>query len=123
MTLEVETYLKGDARRRPFSSACPAAGSAATAASSSARREFAVGQRIIVFLGARGPSVPYVLGLGQGVFRLVASRARLDRDAAAVAPRRGRACARALVRGDLARRPLALVDVDVGAQCARRSVR
>lgn len=33
---------------------------------------FEMGQRIIVFLGARGPTVPYVLGLNQGVFRLVA---------------------------------------------------
>ncbi len=33
---------------------------------------FEVGQRVIVFLGARGPTVPFVLGLSQGVFRLVA---------------------------------------------------
>jgi hypothetical protein len=32
--------------------------------------EFAVDQHVIVFLGAHGPSVPYVLGLSQGVFRL-----------------------------------------------------
>ena len=31
---------------------------------------FVVGQRVIVFLGARGPTVPYLLGLSQGVFRL-----------------------------------------------------
>ena len=31
---------------------------------------FVVGQRVIVFLGAQGPTIPYVLGLGQGVFRL-----------------------------------------------------
>jgi hypothetical protein len=36
---------------------------------------FAVGQRVIVFLGARGPTVPYVLGLSQGVFRLTQSTA------------------------------------------------
>src|SRR6185295_8130921 len=35
--------------------------------------EFSVDDRVIVFLGARGPSVPYVLGLSQGVFRLVAA--------------------------------------------------
>jgi hypothetical protein len=33
--------------------------------------QFAVGQRVIVFLGARAPSVPYILGLNQGVFRVV----------------------------------------------------
>jgi hypothetical protein len=32
--------------------------------------QFAVGQRVILFLGARGPTVPFVLGLSQGVFRL-----------------------------------------------------
>jgi hypothetical protein len=31
---------------------------------------FAVGQRVIVFLGSRGPTIPYVLGMSQGVFRL-----------------------------------------------------
>jgi hypothetical protein len=35
--------------------------------------QFVVGQRTIVFLGARGPSVPYVLGLSQGVFRISAA--------------------------------------------------
>jgi hypothetical protein len=31
---------------------------------------FVVGQRVVVFLGARAPGIPYVLGLSQGVFRL-----------------------------------------------------
>jgi hypothetical protein len=31
-------------------------------------------ERVIVFLGARSPSVPYVLGLSQGVFRIVSAR-------------------------------------------------
>jgi hypothetical protein len=35
--------------------------------------QFLVGQRVIVFLGAQGPTIPYVLGLNQGVFRLVQS--------------------------------------------------
>lgn len=35
--------------------------------------QFAIGQRVILFLGSRGPTVPYVLGLSQGVFRLVQS--------------------------------------------------
>jgi hypothetical protein len=35
--------------------------------------EFAVDQRIVVFLGARGPTVPFVLGFNQGVFRVVPS--------------------------------------------------
>mgnify|MGYP002785848070 CR=1 FL=1 len=31
---------------------------------------FEVGQRVIVFLGASGPRVPFVLGLSQGVYRV-----------------------------------------------------
>jgi hypothetical protein len=29
-----------------------------------------VGQRVVVFLGARGPSLPYILGFNQGLFRV-----------------------------------------------------
>lgn len=32
--------------------------------------QFVVGQRVIVFLGASGPRVPYILGLNQGVYRV-----------------------------------------------------
>jgi hypothetical protein len=31
---------------------------------------FTLDERVVVFLGARGPSIPYVLGLSQGVFRV-----------------------------------------------------
>ena len=72
VTLEAETYLKGDlgptvqfrvpggqlGRFRSITVGAP---------------QFAIGQRVIVFLGAHGPSVPFVLGLGQGVFRLARS--------------------------------------------------
>src|SRR6202048_72524 len=69
VTLEVESYLKGSlgstlrfrvpggelGRFRSVVVGAPA---------------FAVDQRVVVFLGARGPSVPHVLGMSQGVFRL-----------------------------------------------------
>jgi hypothetical protein len=69
VTLEVETYLKGElggtiqfrvpggrlGRFRSVTVGAP---------------QFAVGRRVIVFLGARGPSVLHVLGLSQGVFRV-----------------------------------------------------
>lgn len=35
--------------------------------------QFAVGQRVIVFLGASGPQIPYLLGMSQGVYRVSAS--------------------------------------------------
>jgi hypothetical protein len=34
---------------------------------------FPVGQRVVVFLGRRGTDLPYVLGLSQGVFRVVSA--------------------------------------------------
>ena len=72
VTLETERYLKGDAgetlqfrvpggvlgRFRNIVVGAP---------------QFAVGQRVVVFLGASGPRVPHVLGLHQGVYRLGAS--------------------------------------------------
>src|SRR5215467_14250250 len=72
VTLEPETYLKGSLGstvqfRVPggtlgrFSSVVVGA------------PQFTVGQRVILFLGSRGPTIPYVLGLSQGVFRLVQS--------------------------------------------------
>ena len=36
---------------------------------------FTAGERIIVFLGARGPSVPFILGLNQGLYRLATTAA------------------------------------------------
>lgn len=73
--------------------------------------EFAVDQRVVVFLGARGPSVPYVLGMSQGVFRVVAAGSggwlvtppALWPSVAGTVP---------IVRGDPARRPLPLGDFE-----------
>src|SRR5215467_14687296 len=72
VTLETETYLKGSLGsivqfRVPggtlgrFSSVVVGA------------PQFTVGQRVILFLGSRGPTIPYVLGLSQGVYRLTQS--------------------------------------------------
>ena len=112
VTLQVESYLKGSlgatlrfrvpggelGRFRSIVVGAP---------------EFAVDQRIVVFLGARGPSVPFVLGMSQGVFRV--SRAAdnsgwLVTSPVFVAPTTGTATR--LVRGDQSRRPLALADFE-----------
>lgn len=74
VTLETESYLKGDlgetvqfrvpggvlGRFRNVVVGAP---------------QFKEGQRIIVFLGARGPSVPFILGLNQGLYRLATTAA------------------------------------------------
>lgn len=37
--------------------------------------QFSVGQRVVVFLGATGPQVPFILGLNQGVYRVSVTEA------------------------------------------------
>jgi hypothetical protein len=71
--------------------------------------EFAVDQHVVVFLGARGPSVPFVLGLSQGVFRVVPG----NDDGWVVTPAATLAAASArIVRGDPARRAVPLSDFE-----------
>lgn len=71
--------------------------------------QFVVGQHVIVFLGTRGPSVPYVLGLSQGVFRLAKGSTGwlVTPPAILAAGHQG-----PIVRGDLSRRPLPLADFE-----------
>ena len=71
---------------------------------------FVVNKRVVVFLGARGPSVPYVLGLSQGVFRLAAAS---DGSGWLVTPPPippAVAGPTRVIRGDAARRPMPLAD-------------
>ena len=72
---------------------------------------FAVDQRVVVFLGAHGPSVPHLLGMTQGVFRI--ARATDNSGWLVTSPMLlpGAVTAR-LVRGDPSRRTLALADFE-----------
>jgi hypothetical protein len=72
--------------------------------------EFLLGQRVVVFLAARGPAVPFVLGLGQGVFRIVPGAGGWVVTPPAVLPAGGPVPG--IVRGDPARRPLPLADFE-----------
>jgi hypothetical protein len=69
VTLEAETYLKGDLGRL-VRFRVPGGSLGRFRSVVVGAPQFSVGQRVIVFLGSRGPSIPYVLGLAQGVFRL-----------------------------------------------------
>jgi len=106
VTLEVESYLKGSlgpalrfrvpggelGRFRSIVVGAP---------------QFAIDQRLVVFLGAHGPSVPHVLGLNQGVFRV--SRAADNSGWYVTSPMMMPAAAGVrLVRGDPGRRTVAL---------------
>jgi hypothetical protein len=109
VTLEAETYLKGElgpllqfrvpggrlGRYRSVLVGAP---------------EFEVGQRVVVFLSARGPELPYILGLGQGVFRIAPSGAGLVVTPPVIAPAPGGPSS--LVRGDPARRALPLAQFE-----------
>jgi hypothetical protein len=69
VTLETETYLKGQLGRvLQFRVPGGALGRVRNIVIGAPR--FEVGQRLVVFLGANGPRVPYILGLNQGVYRL-----------------------------------------------------
>lgn len=109
VTLEVESYLKGSLgstlRFRVPGGELGRFRSVVVGAP-----EFAIDQRVVVFLGARGPSVPHVLGLNQGVVRVsraadgsgwfVTSPVLLPADGRTVRVARGDPSRRALALGD-----------------------
>jgi hypothetical protein len=111
VTLDVETYLKGPlgatvqfrvpggtlGRYRRVVVGAP---------------EFEVGERIVIFLGAQGPSVPYVLGLGQGVFRIVASAAATTPVVTPPSLLAPPGATGIVTRGDPSRRPMPLTDFE-----------
>lgn len=70
---------------------------------------FRPGDEVVLFLNARGPSIPWVLGLGQGVFRVVddpRSSGRLVTPPALLAGD----TTEEVRRGEASRRPVALAE-------------
>jgi len=110
VTLEVENYLKGSlgtiirfkvpggelGRFRTVVVAAP---------------DFVVDQRVVVFLGAHGPTVPYIVGFNQGLYRVVRAP---DGSGWLVTPPPNVAGTTAVrvVRGDPTRRPVPLADFE-----------
>jgi hypothetical protein len=106
VTVEVEQYLKGDlgtavtvrtpgGQIGPYLSMMPGA------------PRFAEGDEVVLFLAGSGPALPHVLGLGQGVFRIVVDGAGRR----VVVPEMLSAASQVpapVVRGDLLRRPAPL---------------
>ena len=111
VTLEVERYLKGSlgdilefrvpggelGRFRNVVVGAPA---------------FSVDERVVVFLGAHGPSVPYVLGLSQGVFRIAPAAGASGWVVTSPAFFPLPSGAARVVRGDAARSPIPLADFE-----------
>ncbi|HEY7290226.1 MAG TPA: hypothetical protein VH583_10355 [Vicinamibacterales bacterium] len=73
--------------------------------------DFAVDDRVVVFLGASGPMVPFVLGFNQGVYRL-ALNAGGTQWLVTPPPILPGTAAGPIQRGDSSRRPLPLQDFE-----------
>src|SRR5437016_7525879 len=69
VTLEVESYLKG-ALGQTLQFRVPGGELGRWRSITVGAPQFAIDDRIVVFLGTTGPSIPHVLGLNQGVFRV-----------------------------------------------------
>ncbi len=69
--------------------------------------EFVADDRVVVFLGANGPSIPHLVGFSQGVYRLVLTR---DTGWTVTPPGMWPSTSGTtkVVRGDASRTPLAL---------------
>jgi hypothetical protein len=71
--------------------------------------QFDRGDEVVLFLSARGPSIPYVFGLSQGVYRVSRANGRALVMPPTPLARQGDAGGSSrVVRGDPARRPLPL---------------
>jgi hypothetical protein len=111
VTLEVEQYLKG-ALGPTLRFRVPGGDLGRFRSIVVGAPEFVVDEHVVVFLGARGPSVPYVLGLSQGVFRVVRAVNNTGWlvTSPALLPAAGGAVP--IVRGDPTRRALPLGDFE-----------
>ena len=122
VTLEVEHYIKG-ALGQSLRFRVPGGDLGRFRSIVVGAPEFVVDERVVVFLGAYGPSVPHVLGLSQGVFRIV--RAGADAAEFVTSPAMMAAAAGSvrIVRGDPSRRPLALDDFEERVRVLARGAR
>ena len=108
VTLEAETYLKGQLGEM-LQFRVPGGALGRLRNIIVGAPQFAVGQRVVVFLGANGPRVPYILGLNQGVFRIgVSSSGALMVSPPPVMP----GVAGPVVRGSSARQPAPLPEFE-----------
>jgi len=73
--------------------------------------QFAVDQQVVVFLAARGPELPHLVGFSQGVYRIGWSADRKT-ELVQPSPFLPAAAATPVVRGDRARVPMALAEFE-----------
>jgi hypothetical protein len=110
VTLEVESYLKG-ALGATVQFRVPGGDLGRFRSVVVGAPAFEVDERVVVFLGATGPSVAYILGLSQGVYRVVRGA---DASSWLVTPPAimPSAVTVKIARGDPARRPLPLPEFE-----------
>lgn len=107
VSLEVSSYLKGDLGPR-VTFRVPGGELGRYRNLIIGAPKFTAGDEVVLFLGARGPSVPYVLGLSQGVFRVARDEQSGERRVLPSPLVARRPEAERVVRGDPARRPVSL---------------
>jgi hypothetical protein len=107
VTLETESYLKG-ALGQTVQFRVPGGSLGRYRNIIVGAPQFERGQRVIVFLGVRGPGIPYILGLGQGVYRVAMDANR----AWTVSPPAIMPTAGPIVRGGANRRRARLADFE-----------
>jgi len=122
VTLEVEHYLKG-ALGQTLRFRVPGGDLGRFRSIFVGAPQFVVDERVVVFLGANGPSVPYVLGLSQGVFRILRVGPDAAEFVASPATMAAGAGAVRIVRGDPSRRALALDDFEERVQALARGAK
>jgi hypothetical protein len=107
VTLEVESYLKG-ALGPTLRFRTPGGDLGRYRSIVVGAPEFMLDEHVVVFVGARGPAIPYVLGLSQGVFRLARGNAGGDWMVTSPIPSAPANRAAPIVRGDASRQPVPL---------------
>jgi hypothetical protein len=109
VTMAVSTYLKGDLGST-VTFRVPGGRIGRYRAIVLDAPHFSVGEEVVLLLSARGPSIPYVLGLNQGVFRVVTDPVTGARRVTPTPLVDEGADWKPVVRGDPARQSLLLTD-------------
>ena len=110
VTLEVETYVKGDLGRT-VTLRVPGGQMGPYRSVMLGAPTFVEGEEVVVFLAASGPAIPHLVGLAQGVFRVrtdVTTGARLVTPEIVRMPSLTSVEPVRVVRGDGSRRPAPL---------------
>jgi hypothetical protein len=109
VTVDVTSYLKGNLGAQ-FIFRVPGGAVGPLRSVTVGAPTFRQGDEVVVFLDATGPAIPHVVGFNQGVFRVsvdARSGRRVVSSPMVTTPLR---VARPIVRGDVARQPVALTD-------------